>query len=440
MVTELPDLTRNSTNESIFGKLETLNSPPLYLGVFYRPPNCNDESLLHLEKQLDLLTCKSKLPHLIIGGDFNVPSIDWENNSIRRTPQYGLRVNEKILEILEKHSLHQQVDQPTHGKNTLDLFLTTSPDLFGNCKTLPGMCNHEAVTTEYEIKANICEKKPREIYIFNRANTEQIINKLVELRDKFLNTWSDRSVEENWRYFKNSMLQIIKDNIPTMKLKEKTDVPWLTYGIKRLMKKRKRRYQKAKTTKMENDWKAYKTTQKQLRVQIKIAHDSYLENIFNLEDKQAINKKLWSYIKSLRREKVGINVLQDNGKIVSDGAGKAELLSQQFEKVFTTENNQSIPVLEHDKYPEMDPIIIEVNGVEKLLKQLNVNKALGPDEIPTKILKEHANILAPVITIIFQQSIECGISAEDWLKANVTALFKNKGSRTDAANYCPISL
>ena len=155
-----------------------MNSPPLYLGVFYRPPNCNDEALLHLEKQLDLLTCKNKLPHLIIGGDFNVPSIDWESNSIRRTPQYGLTVNEKILEILEKHSLQQMVDQPTHGKNTLDLFLTTSPDLFSNCNTLPGMCNHEAVTAEYEIKANICEKKPREIYFFKRANTEQIINKL----------------------------------------------------------------------------------------------------------------------------------------------------------------------------------------------------------------------------------------------------------------------
>ena len=45
-----------------------------------------------------------------------------------------------------------------------------------------------------------------------------------------------------------------------------------------------------------------------------------------------------------------------------------------------------------------------------------------------------------MITIIFQQSLDTGMPAPDWLKANVIALFKNKGSRTSPENYRPISL
>ena len=64
---------------------------------------------------------------------------------------------------------------------------------------------------------------------------------------------------------------------------------------------------------------------------------------------------------------------------------------------------------------------------------------MGPDFIPTRILKEYANIIAPVITKILEQSIESGISPNDWLKANVATIFKKKGNKIEASNYRPIS-
>ena len=91
------------------------------------------------------------------------------------------------------------------------------------------------------------------------------------------------------------------------------------------------------------------------------------------------------------------------------------------------------------KLPQMDTMTIDTKGVESLLKELNVSKALGPDLIPTSILKEHADIIAPIITVIFRQSIETSSPVEDWLTANVLALYKNKGNRLDASSYRPIS-
>ena len=162
--------------------------------------------------------------------------------------------------------------------------------------------------------------------------------------------------------------------------------------------------------------------------------------MFEHSDGQFNKKRLWAYIKSLRREKVSINTLQDqNGKIVTSGTKKANVLSSQFKKVFTRENTSNIPQMQQ-KFPEMEAIGIAVHGVEKLLSNLNINKAMGPDKLHTWILKEYATILAPIITILFQQSLNFGVLPADWLKGNVIGLFKNKGKRTSAANYRPISL
>ena len=217
-------------------------------------------------------------------------------------------------------------------------------------------------------------------------------------------------------------------------------MPWFNYKIRRLLNQRKRKYKKAKCTNQESDWEAYRKTQTLLKCEIKTSHDKYLSNIFDIIDNQTRSKKLWSYIKSLKREKVGITALEENGKTVTSGKEKANILSNHFQKVFTEEDVTNIPTHQPSAFPEMEAIHIDVNGVEKLLSQLNVNKAMGPDLIPTRILKEYANIIAPVITKILEQSIESGISPNDWLKANVAAIFKKKGNKIDASNYRPISL
>ena len=81
---------------------------------------------------------------------------------------------------------------------------------------------------------------------------------------------------------------------------------------------------------------------------------------------------------------------------------------------------------------------ITVNGVYKLLAGLNPHKATGPDEIPTRTLKEAAAELSPAVTLLFQASLQQNTPSH-WLKVNVVPAFK-KGDRSKAENYRPISL
>ncbi|KAJ8045354.1 hypothetical protein HOLleu_08350 [Holothuria leucospilota] len=96
---------------------------------------------------------------------------------------------------------------------------------------------------------------------------------------------------------------------------------------------------------------------------------------------------------------------------------------------------KNFPDMPESVFPEMPKICIDQKGVENLLLNLNPNKAAGPDAIPAKILRECASSLAPVLTKIFQKSLDSGCLPEAWLDANVTPLYK-KGDRCIPADDC----
>jgi hypothetical protein len=55
------------------------------------------------------------------------------------------------------------------------------------------------------------------------------------------------------------------------------------------------------------------------------------------------------------------------------------------------------------------------------------------------VLKDLQNFTAPILTIIFQKSLQTGCIPTDWKHANVAPAYK-KGEKYNAANYRPISL
>ena len=211
--------------------------------------------------------------------------------------------------------------------------------------------------------------------------------------------------------------------------------PWINRKVKRISRKKKRAYKKAKHSRSENDIQRYKQLQKESQYECRKAYNGYVNDIVTNDN----SKKLYSFIKGKKCESSGIAPLKKDGIAHSDPRIKATILNNQFSSVFSEENPTNLPSMGKSLFPDMHTFTVDKEGVRKLLHGLNPHKAEGPDHIPTRFLKEFATELSPVMTLIFQASLQQGEIPDDWRQANIAPVFK-KGDRSVAANYRPISL
>ncbi|XP_072046463.1 uncharacterized protein [Amphiura filiformis] len=255
-----------------------------------------------------------------------------------------------------------------------------------------------------------------------------------DFKDCFLESEPmENNIEDNWNSLKNAVFKAMDNNVPTKQLSTWQHVPWMTTTIKRLIKKKKRQWNKAKRTQTEEDWETFRKLRKEVKAEMKKSHEKYVGRILDNSLKET-PKKFWSYISSLKKDTNGIPTLKtDNGPAI-DSKMKANGLNEQYQSVFTSH----IPKETTNCYPPMPNIMFTTEGIEKLLRELNPAKASGPDLIPIRILKEAAQQIAPVLQVIFTQSYQTGNLPQDWLSANVVAIFK-KGNRNVPANYRPVT-
>ena len=82
---------------------------------------------------------------------------------------------------------------------------------------------------------------------------------------------------------------------------------------------------------------------------------------------------------------------------------------------------------------ELDNIIISESEVLKLLKELDVSKAMGPDNINPFLIKSMAEEFVKPLTLVFQESVSSGIVPTAWKEVSVTPIFK-KGNESEPSN------
>ena len=77
--------------------------------------------------------------------------------------------------------------------------------------------------------------------------------------------------------------------------------------------------------------------------------------------------------------------------------------------------------------------------MEDILKTLDTSKAMGPDLINARILKEASRELSIPLCMLFNTSLQSNIFPSQWKIANVVPVFK-KNDPQKVNNYRPISL
>ena len=100
----------------------------------------------------------------------------------------------------------------------------------------------------------------------------------------------------------------------------------------------------------------------------------------------------------------------------------------------------SLPVFPSRSNLKLHNISVTPKMVRKVLWNLDLSKASGPDCIPVVVLKNCELELPYILAELFNKCLKKSCFPDCWKVSSVVPVFKNVGERSTAKNYRPVSL
>ena len=299
-------------------------------------------------------------------------------------------------------------------------------------------CKSDHFSVSFKIRAKVKRIKTakREVLNFKRADWSLLNSSLNEV------DWDEElsgDIDAAWSTFKRILSSKIDNCIPKIKIGGKIMPPWFDAETHQLCRKKERLHTSYKTTEDPTlKTKRYLEFSKCRKDFKNLVSRKLGDSFEDDEDPNLITKKFWSYVKATSNN-TRIPELIHLGEVFRTGhEEQAELFNCHFRRQFSDPSQYNIPVNNFDPHDEWH-IDFSTSRVQTILKNINPNKATGPDKIHGKVLKVCSHSLAKPLAILFSKSYSSGTLPSEWKLAHVVPVHK-KGSKADVENYRPISL
>ena len=339
-------------------------------------------------------------------------------------------------------SMTQLVSEPTRetpsSVSLIDVILSTKPELHCRTNVLKfSMSDHYCVQTTLKNQTeNNVEHKSLTFRNYKKFEIQRFLDDVKRVAQNFD---CEDNLQVLWSNFRNKFIEVSDKHAPfvTRRLKNRMN-PWITHEIVKLMYRRDHVKQKAVKSKCQTKWNEYRKLRNQVTMQIRTEKNKY----YLQQSNQCANnpKSVWKFLNKVINNK---NMIPPPNDLLPDE------LNEYFSTVGVDTANKYFERSDDQSYPWKGPNFttssftfseVDIDTVLKLLISLgdtSSNDVLGFDG---KLLFLSAAIIAPLITKMFNMSLQMGSVIDDWKVSNVTPVFKGGDDRYEKTNYRPISV
>ena len=189
----------------------------------------------------------------------------------------------------------------------------------------------------YKCPTNSSKPIKRKIYLWKWADKSSMSEDLKEFTEEFTHAnTTETEVNTLWTSFKQKCIESVNKYVPFKYTSTRFNQPWCNRDVRRLTRRKRWAYRKARTSKNPSDWMKYKEVQKDAQKTCRSAHNNYIRNM--VSEPGSNNKKLYSYVKGMKCDSSGVATLKRDGTNYSEASDKAEILNNQFASDFTRED------------------------------------------------------------------------------------------------------
>ena len=254
--------------------------------------------------------------------------------------------------------------------------------------------------------------------------------------------------EQAWAYILEKITPVLNEMCPIRKFKIKNYRPeWITLELIEQLKDHDYFFRKAKKENCEDAWNIAKHLRNVTNANLRRAKREFI--LSELDGCDTDYKKFWNTIKSVIPSNKGDArqeiMLKDKGDKLDRGevahyindyfinVGKIASCGTSADKSTGYDANQT-----QFSWPQ-EGLEVGENEVLKLVKDINISKFSGLDNISSFIIKESFTVLITQVTYMYNLSLSASKFPTAWKEALVIPIPKS-GNLTQVRNYRPISL
>ena len=414
----------------------------LLVVLVYRPPRTDSTFLTQFGVLLNRISDSAN--EICVMGDFNLPGLAWNDRYVTRNATPHER---DFYNMFNDLGLIQIVGFPTFlsSGNILDLILLTEEDRYAALKFSQPFprCGH--VIIQFDYVYNSVKKDETSRWDWARGNYPAITEAFFETDWDF--EFSNVGFEEKCTKFCEIYIESIHDYIPRKSNRRQNQVPWMKKVPKNLIAERNNSWKRVLETRKRDGRRSdeYKMALRNYRTQVSnyemacVSQRNKYEYDLLMRSKRA-PKAFYSYIRKGRKcpPTVGPLKRHDSDSLVTEPLGMSEVFADSYVSVYTNDRLNA-PQTHQTCTQTAHMIPFSVSELRTRLKRLNIDKAMGPDLIHPRVLRECADAISIPLEKIVAESLDSAQVPEIWRKAEVIPIHKG-GDKQSALKYRPVSL